>query len=99
MTRLTQGQGWSLSSDEKPKPQTGQTGTAIAKFRKENRPGGKYVTVIFGLQSYGAARLEAIARDLKTALGTGGTVKNGQIEIQGDKLEEVKAWFAKQKKV
>jgi translation initiation factor 1 len=39
------------------------------------------------------ARLDAIARELKTALGAGGTVKNGVIEIQGDKVEQIKAWF------
>jgi predicted translation initiation factor SUI1 len=55
--------------------------------------GGKKVTIISGLHTYGEARLEAMAKELKTMLGTGGTVKNGIIEIQGDKVESIKAYF------
>lgn len=54
---------------------------------------GKEVTVISGLQSYGTAKLEAIAKELKTIFGTGGTVKNGAIEIQGYRATAIKAWF------
>lgn len=64
----------------------------VPKIRLERRR-GKDVTVISGLHTYGSARLEAIAKELKTALGTGGTVKNGVIEIQGDKVGPVKGWF------
>ena len=56
--------------------------------------GGKQVTIISGLHTYGGARLEAIAKELKTLLGTGGTVKNGVIEIQGSKTLEIAGWFA-----
>ncbi len=52
------------------------------------------MTVITGMHTYGMQKLEAIARNLKTACGTGGTVKNGVIEIQGDKLAVVKAFFS-----
>ena len=65
----------------------------IAKVRLEKRC-GKAVTVIFGLHTYGEAKLTAIAKELKTSFATGGTVKNGIIEIQGDKVEQVKRWFA-----
>ena len=65
------------------------------KIRLEKR-GGKAVTVIAGLHTYGSARLDAIARELKSILGVGGTVKNGAIEIQGDKVEAVKKRFAKE---
>ena len=50
--------------------------------------GGKTVTIINGLHTYGSARLEAIAKELKTRLACGGTVKNGVIEIQGGKKDE-----------
>lgn len=63
-----------------------------AKIRLEKRA-GKAVTVVSGLHTYGAERLDAIARELKRALGAGGTVKNGTIEIQGDKVAPVKTWF------
>lgn len=94
---MTTGPGWSLSSDEKPvlvKKESGQS--PIPRIRLEKRT-GKQVTVIAGLHTYGAERLEKIAKELKTSCGCGGTVKNGVIEIQGDKLAVVQAWFKKAK--
>ena len=66
----------------------------VPKIRLEKRA-GKLVTVIAGLHTYGSKRLDAIARELKTILGAGGTVKNGTIEIQGDKAGHIKAWLTK----
>lgn len=68
----------------------------LAKIRLEKRM-GKSVTVIAGLHTYGAMRLEAMAKELKSTLGTGGTVKDGVIEIQGDRVEFVKQWFSQKK--
>lgn len=62
------------------------------KIRVEKRM-GKAVTVIAGLHTYGSKRLDDIARELKIAFGAGGTVKNGTIEIQGDKAAPIKTWF------
>ncbi len=56
---------------------------------------GKSVTVISGLHTYGGERLENIAKILKIKFGSGGTVKNGVIELQGDLREKIKDWFAK----
>lgn len=64
----------------------------VPKIRLEKRA-GKVVTVIAGLHTYGSARLEGIAKELKTTFGAGGTVKNGAIEIQGDKTAPIKEWF------
>lgn len=44
---------------------------------------GKGVTLITGLP-LGDDELEMIARELKQRCGTGGTVKDGVVEIQGD---------------
>lgn len=66
----------------------------IPKIRLEKRA-GKSVTIIAGLHTYGAKRLDDIARELKSILATGGTVKNGVIEIQGDKVAPIKSWFEK----
>lgn len=98
MAKLTGGTGWSLTPSDEPKRPAvpAKAEPPRAKFRMERRQ-GKAVTVVFGLESYGTARLEAMARELKTAMGSGGTVKNGAIEIQGDRVEEVKAWFQKRK--
>ena len=48
----------------------------------EERRYGKKMVIIEGLDS--KQEMESLASDLKSALGTGGTVKDGHIEIQGD---------------
>lgn len=96
-TRLTSGEGWSLSSDQpEPAKKTVNPASPKPQIRIEKR-NGKAVTVIAGLHTYGAERLEKIARELKALCGAGGTVKDGKIEIQGDKLAQTKLWFEKQK--
>jgi translation initiation factor 1 len=61
---------------------------------------GKGVTVITGVPLAGDA-LKALAKELKSTCGSGGTVKEGVIEIQGDhrdRLVEVlqgKGWRVK----
>ncbi len=49
---------------------------------------GKSVTLVSGLQ-HNPQTLEEIARILKQFCGSGGTVKEGTIEIQGDQREKV----------
>ena len=99
MEKLTSGLGWSLSPDE-PRPSAAPASKNPAspkpQFRIEKR-NGKPVTVIAGLHTYGANRLNAMAKELKTACGSGGTVKNGNIEIQGNMLARIKEWFEKAK--
>src|SRR5215469_1597343 len=51
--------------------------------------GGKVVTVIKGFTGIGLPEKERLARAMQKACGTGGTVKDGRIEIQGDKRTEV----------
>jgi translation initiation factor 1 len=51
--------------------------------------GGKTVTVIKNFVGIGLSEKEQLAKLMQRTCGTGGTVKNGQIEIQGDKREEV----------
>jgi translation initiation factor 1 len=51
--------------------------------------GGKTVTVVKGFVGIGLPEKEQLAKAMQKACGTGGTVKNGQIEIQGDKRQEV----------
>ena len=50
--------------------------------------GGKTVTVVKNFVGIGLPEKEQLAKAMQRACGTGGTVKNGQIEIQGDKREE-----------
>jgi len=56
---------------------------------------GKGVTVVKGV-ALDAAGLTALGKQLKTACGSGGTVKDGVIEIQGDHRELVIAALVKQ---
>jgi translation initiation factor 1 len=49
---------------------------------------GKTVTVITGFQSK-PETLQAILKQLKSQCGTGGTVKENEIEIQGDHKQKI----------
>jgi len=71
------GEQESAGLQKSPKTQT----VRILLDRKGRR--GKSVTVIEGF-SVNPQHLSDIARDLKQFLGTGGTAKQGKIEIQGD---------------
>jgi translation initiation factor 1 len=51
--------------------------------------GGKTVTVVKDFVGIGLPEKEQLAKAMQKACGTGGTVKDGQIEIQGDKRAEV----------
>lgn len=53
---------------------------------------GKGVTVVLGLPMT-ADQLTTVAKQLKAACGSGGTVKDGTIEIQGDHVERVMQWL------
>lgn len=53
---------------------------------------GKGVTVVRGLPLDDAA-LAALAKQLKAHCGSGGTVKDGVVEIQGDHADKVMAWL------
>jgi len=56
--------------------------------RETQGRGGKAVTLVKGV-ALDAAALAALGKQLKTACGSGGTVKGGVIEIQGDHLDKV----------
>ena len=58
-----------------------------ARVRREQRR-GKFVTVITGLDPK-ATDVDAMAKKLRTSLGTGGTVKDGTIELQGDHRDKL----------
>src|SRR5947209_5826063 len=54
-----------------------------ARLKVEKRPRGKVVTVVSGLDP-GGNDLTALATTLKGKCGSGGTVKEGLIEVQGE---------------
>ena len=58
--------------------------------RESKGRGGKTVTLVRGLP-LPAAELEALGRLLRSHCGSGGTAKDGVIEVQGDHCERVLA--------
>lgn len=59
-------------------------GDGIVRVSRETKGrGGKAVTVVKGVP-LDAAALSALGKQLKAACGSGGTVKDGVIEVQGD---------------
>ena len=58
-------------------------------IRQTAHRGGKTVTVVKGFTGISLAEKETLAKDMQKACGAGGTVKEGQIEIQGDQREAV----------
>jgi translation initiation factor 1 len=55
---------------------------------------GKTVTALWGFQS-SERQLAELGTALRKALGTGGSAKDGRVELQGDKVEAALAWLAK----
>ncbi len=51
--------------------------------------GGKTVTLVTGFTGIGLPEKESLAKKMRAACGCGGTVKDGEIEIQGDQRETV----------
>ena len=58
--------------------------------RQTAHRGGKGVTVARNFTGIGMAEKQELAKKMQKACGVGGTVKDGCIEIQGDKREEMK---------
>lgn len=57
--------------------------------RETGGRGGKTVTTASGFVGIGQPEKEQLAKKMRAACGCGGTVKDGQIEIQGDQREAV----------
>ncbi len=51
--------------------------------------GGKTVTLVTGFVGIGLPEKESLAKKMRNACGCGGTVKDGEIEIQGDQRETI----------
>jgi translation initiation factor 1 len=80
-----------------PNTPSGQSNTPVAPRKSRGRVdiqrqtagrGGKTVTVVSGFVGIGLPEKEKLAKLMQKACGTGGTVKEGRIEIQGDKRAE-----------
>jgi len=74
---------------DEPVPEKIVARLSIEKARR----GGKTVTAIDGLP-HNQPFLAALASELKRACGTGGTVADGRVEIQGDQREKLRPLLA-----
>ncbi len=62
--------------------------SCVLRLERKGR-GGKTVTVVAGLPR-NTAFLTSLAAELKRGCGTGGTVADGAVEIQGDQRERLR---------
>lgn len=67
---------------------------AVRVSRRTKGRGGKTVTLVEGL-ALDAVALALLGKQLRSACGSGGTVKDGVIEVQGDHCELVMAALIK----
>ena len=76
-------------------------GQKIKVRREKQGRNGKTVSTLFEFHASDAQRGQ-LARELKHKIGTGGTVKDGIVEIQGDHVDKIlgllAAWGYKPKK-
>ncbi len=56
--------------------------------------GGKTVTLVTGFVGIGLPEKETLCQKMRSVCGCGGTVKDGEIEIQGDQREKIAAILA-----
>lgn len=76
----------STASQTAPKKSDG----IVRVMRDRKHRGGKTVTLISGVPASNET-ITTLAQQLKKLCGSGGTVKDGVIEIQGDHCEKVQA--------
>ena len=74
------------------KPRTAPASQTV-RVQVEKRKRGKLMTVVRGLAA-GENDLPGLLSQLKNLCGAGGTVKDDQLEIQGDHLERVRKVLA-----
>jgi translation initiation factor 1 len=72
-----------------PQPTPAKHRGRVDIIRQTAHRGGKTVTVITGFAGISQAEKEQLAKEMQKACGVGGTVKEGRIEIQGDRREDV----------
>jgi len=76
------------------KAQSAILGDGVVRVSRQKRA-GKTVTLVQGL-ALDAAALAVLGKQLRSACGSGGTVKDGVIEVQGDHCESVMELLAQQ---
>lgn len=85
--------GWKIDEPKQRKKSPAQTpgvpDDGILRVARDRRRGGT-MSVVTGLAE---TELASVAKALKKLCGTGGTSKNGVVEIQGDHRDKIVAYF------
>jgi len=64
-------------------------GDGVVRVSRETKGrGGKAVTLVRGV-ALAPGQLAALGKELRTSCGSGGTVKDGVIEVQGDHADRI----------
>lgn len=82
----------SHEEDKAPGPPRELPGRVVLSRETKGR-GGKSVTRL-SFREGTPSDVPALARSLRTALGCGGAVEDGDILLQGDQVERAAEWFA-----
>jgi translation initiation factor 1 len=70
-----------------------KNGRVILRREKAQR-GGKTVVVVSGFENHIAdSEIDRLAREARQSCGCGGTVRDREIELQGDNPQKVRAFF------
>jgi translation initiation factor 1 len=75
----------SAAPTERPSTTVPKAQQRVRVQRTKSGKGGKTVTTINGLEA-SDHELKALLKQLKAALGSGGAIKSGVIELQGDQV-------------
>jgi translation initiation factor 1 len=89
-TRLVYTTGGAIAPAPKALAAEMERKTKGARIRLEKRASGRVVTVIADTPGT-LSEIEALAKLLKTRCGTGGSMKDRDIELQGDRRDAVQA--------
>jgi len=89
-TRLAYSTGGPVTTEPRTLAAEMERKTKGARIRLEKRASGRVVTVIADVPGT-AAEIEALSKLLKTRCGTGGSLKDLDIELQGDRRDAVQA--------
>ncbi len=84
-----------IEADQVPAKETLAEAQQRLKVRLDTKHrAGKAVTLVEGFEGTGDDA-EALGKKLKAFCGTGGSVKDGEIIVQGDNREKVLGWLLK----
>ena len=85
-------EGPDILPEKKPEPPR-KNGRVVLRREKAQR-GGKTVVVVYDFEpQITTAHIDRLAREARQACGCGGTVRNREIELQGDNAQKVRSFF------